>query len=104
MLIHTNINKPLSYMQFYWNFPLDSLSFSKSEKLQGLVKVLERLQLFCGYRFIGFLLTKPLKGGGRILSRINYDQFTFTTVLINEVIHQKCLLPKAQNENVQAQH
>lgn len=63
MLIHTNINKPLSYMQFYWNFPLDSLSFSKSEKLQGLVKVLERLQLFCGYRFIGFLLRKPLKGG-----------------------------------------
>lgn len=64
MLIHTNINKPLSYMQFYWNFPLDSLSFSKSEKLQGLVKVLERLQLFLWLQIYWISTYETFKRGG----------------------------------------
>jgi len=59
MLIHTKINKSLAYIQFYWNFPLDSFSFNKLEKnYKQLVKVFEKLQLFVAVGLLDFYLRK----------------------------------------------
>jgi hypothetical protein len=42
-LIHRNRNKPLTYLHFYWNFPLDSISLPVNKKLGLLIKPSRRL-------------------------------------------------------------